>query len=346
MPGGSCLDIHINEIDDNSTFIFQQGGVSLMAKIEKTALKRYTGGNPCCGQVGEWITIYLETDSDITRVGDDILVSNPMGMYKMGDVIPSTENVFNVLQNALTQYIPPIYTPPTVSISIIDGPEPGAYPPGTKFTTSIVSKCEQNDGGILISHKVFLNDQEIASSETDMTIETTAEWTLNDTVTLTAVYEYGEGPVKVDSLGNLVPEGHIIAGTATAEASTGGAEYTVQYTTYIGCDSTEDLTAIPTESEIKALQNTQYDVVKGDHFELPFNAGTNRYIIAVPAEVGEIDEIIYKEAGYQDILNLFTVDEIDLHVSDIDPELTHTYKVYHATWQQPMAVDLTMLITI
>ena len=317
-----------------------------MAKIEKTTLKRYTGGNPCCGQTGEWVTIYLETDSDITRVGDDILVSNPMGMYKMGDVISGKDSVFTVLQNALTQYITPIYDSPTVSINITDGPEPGAYPPGTEFTTTIRSICTQNDGGDLISHKIFMNGEEIASSDTDMMIETSATWTLTDTVTITAVYEFSEGPIKVDSLGNPYPDGHILAGEVTATAETGGAEYTVQYTSWFGCDSVTDLEASPTEDEIKILQNHFFDEAKGNRHELAFNAGTNRYVIAIPSSIGEIESIIYKEAGYQDIKNLFTISDMDIHVSDIDPNLTHPYKVYYAIWQQPMAVDLTLIITI
>ena len=317
-----------------------------MSKIEKTTLKRYTGGNPCCGEVGEWISIYLENSSDITRVGHDILVSNPIGMLEEGTVVSGEDYLFNVIQSALTKYSRAVYVAPTLKVDIIDGPEPGSYPPGTVLSAKVRVTATQNDAGDLILITLFSNGQEIARTDSALTLEADINWALTEKLTLTATYQYADGPLKNDSFGNPDPEGRILAGTITATAEEGGAEYTVQYTSWMGSDSVSDIDAIPTESEIKALANPVYDIVKGDHYDITFPAGNNRFIIAVPAEIGDIESIIYREAGYQEIHNLFTVADMDIHVSDIDPDLTHAYKVYYATWQQPMVADLTIMITI
>ena len=319
-----------------------------MPKIEKTTLKRYTGGNPCCGQTGEWVSIFLETDSDITRIGDDILVSNPIGLYKAGDVIPSTENVFHVLQNALTQYTVPEYVAPTVSVKVVEGPEPGSYPPGTTLNAKLRAEATQNDAGELILLRLIVNGEEIARSDSALVLEADVTWNLSETIEITAAYQYADGPIKNDSFGNPYEEGRILAGEIFATAEEGGAEYRVQTYSYSGYDlvDIEKLNNVPTQDEILALQNVTLDISADDREEFQMEAGYNRFIIAVPtAAKVKVSSIIYREAGFQEILNIFKQETITMRVSnDVDASYTGEYDVYWYTWPQPMVADLTMQI--
>ena len=319
-----------------------------MAKIEKTTLKRYVGGNPCCGIPGEWISVFLETDSDITRIGNDILVSNHVGMLSEGTVISETDNVFNTLQSMLTRHIIPEYVAPTVSVTISEGPEPGSYPPGTKLTATVRVEATQNDAGELILLKLLSNGREIARSDEAMVIETAISWELTEDIKLEASYQYADGPLKQDNFGKDWPEGRILAGEIYASADQDGAQFTLQTFTYIG-SSTASPDAVddePTEEEIKNLENVIQDLKIADNpsYTLTMPLGNNRFIICIPKSVGDISSIIYKEAGYQEILNIMHRDEMKIHTSTVDPEYTEDCIVYHYTWLQPMVADLTLII--
>ena len=319
-----------------------------MAKIEKTTLKRYVGGNPCCGIPGEWISVFLETDSDITRIGNDILVSNPVGMLSEGTVISETDNVFNTLQSMLTRHIVPEYVAPTVSVTISEGPEPGSYPPGTKLTATVRVEATQNDAGELILLKLLSNGREIARSDEAMVIETAISWELTEDIKLEASYQYADGPLKQDNFGKDWPEGRILAGEIYASADQDGAQFTLQTFTYIGSNtaSPDAVDDEPTEEEIKNLENVIQDLKIADNpsYTLTMPLGHNRFIICIPKSVGDISSIIYKEAGYQEILNIMHRDEMKIHTSTVDPEYTEDCIVYHYTWLQPMVADLTLII--
>lgn len=319
-----------------------------MAKIEKTTLKRYVGGNPCCGIPGEWISVFLETDSDITRIGNDILVSNPVGMLSEGTVISETDNVFNTLQSMLTRHIIPEYVAPTVSVTISEGPEPGSYPPGTKLTATVRVEATQNDAGELILLKLLSNGREIARSDEAMVIETAISWELTEDIKLEASYQYADGPLKQDNFGKDWPEGRILAGEIYASADQDGAQFTLQTFTYIGSNtaSPDAVDDEPTEEEIKNLENVIQDLKIADNpsYTLTMPLGHNRFIICIPKSVGDISSIIYKEAGYQEILNIMHRDEMKIHTSTVDPEYTEDCIVYHYTWLQPMVADLTLII--
>ena len=319
-----------------------------MSKIEKTTLKRYVGGNPCCGIPGEWVSVFLETDSDITRIGDDILVSNPVGMLPEGTVVSAKDNVFNVIQNMLTRHIIPEYVAPTVTVTVSEGPEPGSYPPGTKLEATVRVEATQNDAGELILLKLLMNGREVARSDEAMVIETAISWNLTEDVKLEASYQYADGPLKQDNFGQDWPDGRILAGEIYATADEGGAKYTSQTFTYIGSDTVapENVETEPTEDDIRALENVlqDLDVSTDSSFTLTMPLGNNRFIICVPKSVGDVSSIIYKEAGYQELLNIMHKDEVQIHTSTVDPDYTEDCVMYHYTWLQPMVTDLTLII--
>lgn len=320
-----------------------------MSKIEKTTIKRYVGGNPSCGIPGEWVSVFLETDSDITRIGDDILVSNPVGMLPEGTVVSAKDNVFNVIQNMLTRHIIPEYIAPTVAVTVSEGPEPGSYPPGTKLDATIRAEATQNDAGELILLKLLMNGREIARSDEAMVIETSISWNLTEDVKLEASYQYADGPLKQDNFDQDWPDGRILAGEIYAAADEGGTKYTSQTFTYIGSNmvAPENVDVEPTEGDIKALENVlqDLDVSVDSSFTLTMPIGNNRFIICVPKSVGDVSSVIYKEAGYQEILNIVHKDEVKMHVSTVDPNYTEEYVMYHYTWLQPMVTDLTLIIS-
>lgn len=320
-----------------------------MSKIEKTTLKRYVGGNPCCGIPGEWVSVFLETDSDITRVGNDILVSNPVGMLSEGTVVSEKDNVFNVIQNMLTRHIIPEYVQPTVTVSISEGPEPGSYHPGTKLEATVRVEATQNDAGDLILLKLLMNGREIARSDEALVIETAISWNITEDVKLEASYQYADGPLKQDNFGKDWPDGRILAGEIYATADKGGAEYTAQTFTYLGSDAVapDSESAEPTEDEIKALDTVIQDLDPSTNSTITVTMplGDNRFIVCIPKSVGDISSIIYKEAGYQEILNIMHKDEMEIHTSSVDPEYAEPCTVYHYIWLQPMVADLTLIVT-
>lgn len=322
-----------------------------MSKIEKTTLKRYIGGNPCCGIPGEWISVFLETDSDITRIGDDILVSNPVGMLSEGTVVSEKDNVFNVIQSMLTRHVIPEYIAPTVTVTVSEGPEPGSYPPGTKLEATVRVEATQNDAGELILLKLLMNGKEIARSDEAMVIESAISWNLTEEVKLEASYQYADGPLKQDNFGKDWPDGRILAGEIYATADEGGAKYTAQTFTYIGSDivhpeNLDEPPDEPTEDDIKSLETVIQDLNPSvdSSFTLTLPLGNNRFIVCIPKSVGDVSSIIYKEAGYQEILNIMHKDEMKIHTSTVDPNYTEDCIVYHYTWLQPMVADLTLII--
>lgn len=316
-------------------------------KIEKTTLKRYVGGNPCCGQPGEWVNIFLETDSDITRIGDDIKITNPVGMYTYGDVIKNTDNVFNVIHNLVSKHVIPEYIAPTVQVTVVDGPAPGSYPPGTKLHATVRVEATQNDAGELILIKLTMNGREIARTDAALVMETELTWDLNEPVALEASYQYADGPIKNDSFDKPWPDGRILAGEVKATAECGGASYTVEKYVFYGSVPVvfEDIDIAPTEDEIKKLSHKDIDINTSEPMNITLTEGNNRFIFALPKSAGTVTSILYREAGFQELIDIFHQVDMPIHVSDIDPEIVDEYTVYYYTWRQPMIGDLKLIIS-
>jgi hypothetical protein len=273
-------------------------------KAEKDVIGGYVGLN-VFGKINE---TYLP-DYEIPSNTNDLVTSRSwtvkgldVGGWKVGMEVPEGMTLTELLTVLFTSAFPPSYVAPGVIISFqayaeLDGtnqtPVDPPYEIGTPFWCVLTVEFEQNDAGGLGGGHQALLDNELFSelTMTGTTVTASRGLTLFDLSPhfLQARLNYMEGPVKPDSEGELSPDGHIPAGSATSNI------ITLQgvHMWYLGSQELDPANRTLTESLIKSYPKaTPYDTSQ------PFQATClprfNQILIAYPASLPDLSGIYYE----------------------------------------------------
>lgn len=289
---------------------------------------------------GDWDKIHPATSGTITQVGKEIkIVGKDIGSYKVGDVIPATENVATVLIKALSTPIPPSYTAPSEAIAVTSGTAKGVYEVGTAVDATIRATFTQNDAGAITSHKINDGTSDVVTGTTNPAEYKYAATLGEGTVTFTATCAYEQGELKQDSLGSDYPTGRIPAGSKTATLA-----YTGIRKGFYGSDTTSS-DAITTSAGIRALTATSGALKKGSNFKFVIPKGAKKCTIAFDATIGStISKVLYVEGSNTNVVGQFSFTSVS--VEGANGFTAKAYTVGTLAWAQPTAADMTFDVTL
>ncbi len=214
-----------------------------------------------------------------TFTSDIVVYSiNGFGKYSQGQTIPAIgKTTKQVLMDALTQEIPPVYTQPTVTIS--GSPSPGNFEIGSNLNITLSSNFTQNDAGTQTSVSYSKGGSALGSNTDNIASLTSA-------VSYTSTVFFGQGSVKNNNLGTPDPTGQIAAGSKTSSAIT----YTPQAKRYWGYASTNT----PSDANILAVAGGGAELsgsrAKGS-FSITISGGSPYIFYAYPASLGLLTSI-------------------------------------------------------
>ena len=160
--------------------------------------------------------VIIKGDSLSDSMTVELGAGGNLGGYKTGDVINANTPIETVIKKLLAKQIPPTYTAPTVSISNNGGTAQGNYEIGSYITPKIKIVYNKNDGGNLEYINTFRNNTLVMVWEDSPSTYEDGEQQLSNTLIFKAEATYKEGLIKNDNLGELYPDGHIMAGTKTS----------------------------------------------------------------------------------------------------------------------------------
>lgn len=134
--------------------------------------------------------------------------SKSFGKYKNGDTIPATgKTIEQFFDDVLTETIPPNYVNPTATIVATTS----KYEVGEVVDISLSSTFNQNDAGSFTSVQIQRNGVSISTSEIHLDENVTIP-PQSSPLSYRARYDYLQGPVKNNNLGDPDPTGQIPAG--------------------------------------------------------------------------------------------------------------------------------------
>ncbi len=217
------------------------------------------------------ITLQRDTFShDIT-----VYAANGLGKYNQGSVIPAKgKTAAEVLLDAVTQKIPPVYQAPNLTIGA--NPSPGAIEIGSTFAVTFSANFLQNDAGPQTSITFYKNGSSLAANSDNII-------SLTSNVSYTATVNFATGAVKNDNLGTPDPTGQITSGNISAAP----INYIPQSKRYWGyCNS-----VAPSDAEILAALGGGNELATSrakNSFDINISSGVNYIFFAYPVSFGSL----------------------------------------------------------
>lgn len=252
------------------------------------------------GHSGKVYTTDVEVPED-KSIKVELGVSGQLGGFKTGDTIDPSMTVHQILTKLLSKQIPPSYIKPTVSIVNNGGQSSGYVESGTEVTINIKSVFHQNDGGELLSNKIYENSTYVGDTQYSTKV-------LIDDLRheYYSVAEYSEGPIKNDNLGDPYPLGHISAGSVKSSS------YWIQgkRNSYYSVLSTKLPDNIDS-SFIRSSDSSIFNQPSGSSFDILLPVGSMSVIIALPESL-EISQIMYVETNDTGMLANFSKSSVQV----------------------------------
>ena len=253
------------------------------------------------------------------------------GNIKDGDTLPVGMTFTQFVERLLVKQIPPTYTRPTLSVSSNIGLK---FEMGKTINPTIITKYNKNDGGNVLTHKVYKNNSEVYSGTSLR--DYTEEFILNSNVQFKSEVSYAAGAIKNDNLGNPYPQGQIQAGTISNTISINAAR------AYWGFPS--DSPNIPNAEDIRRTNTTGIDLTAGSTIKVVAQPSTRTIIFAYPATLRDCTKIRYEELGDDSNKSVFKQALVQIpDASGLNPV---DYRVYYYTSPIPFGATATFILTV
>lgn len=250
------------------------------------------------GSINEYDEVFLTNTDELAYVNENKEIryvvqrtqeeyevpEGGLGKLNAGDKIPAGTSLENVLKAILCGTTTPKYTAPNIIIHN-DGTGGGTYETGTMISPVISITWNQNDAGDMTHLEILKNGASIddinasfdGSDPSEFSYAPVAEALPDSGLSFNAKVTYGEGPIKTDSFGNPVSEGHIEAGTVMGSNIGFIAR---RKTFWTSNDGSQSITF--TSDAIRAFENSELGIRNGDKV-LTFPKESRYIAFALPA---------------------------------------------------------------
>lgn len=246
-------------------------------------------------------------------IGEDIPVILPegrwWGTYKGGDIISGDLDMLGVIKSAVTAFIPPEYTQPSISIvSQLQLPREV----GETVLVPMVVQYSAGDAGAIIKQVVTKDGVSISEA---VTASITDQTVLKDVPTTYKVdIDYGEGVIKQGSDGEDYPDGHIQEGSVTSQTQIVGT-----YKNFYGISNVNDSTGV---------RGGNYSWFGSNSIVL--NTGTNSNIFWVWVKAGKTITSIFDATINFELLGNFVQSSLSVADAGGTMQLGTLYKMTNA----------------
>lgn len=254
--------------DDTNEVLFFVG---LGPIYDETTGKHYTvtGGSAGSG----WT--FSEVGGGGGAMSEDVTVKGvTVGTFEDGDTITNGTSISDVIKAMLVNRIPPDYRTPTSGLSA----SMSTVEVGTTLNPTLTPTFSQRDAGALSQVQFFRGGNLIQTQGNADPYQDTDGYVIGEeTVQYRADFDYAQGPVLNDNLGDPDPTGQIPAGTRSSTDNVVG-----EYKTFYG-----PVSVVPTTSaEVRALSSTY-----NNSFTLNTGDTEKNFVIAVQ-EGKTLDSVI------------------------------------------------------
>lgn len=266
-----------------------------------------------------------------------------LGSLQNGDTIPAGVTMDELLVMMTQKAIPATYTKPTVSLANNGGLSAGNVEAGTSVTPKLKATFTKNDAGALTSMSIKKGSEvvEVSTSGNATLTHTSDAFVIGDeTVTYTAVAEYGDAPVKTNNLGKESKENWFAGSTVTSSGySIAGKRYLFSGT---------GVGAVPTVTSdfVRGLGKTKLAPSQGYSWNINVDIGQQYIAFAYPATLRDVNQVMYVEANDTGMASSFTKTTINVADARGGNSGTMSYKVYTYAMAVPAAAAMTFKVTI
>lgn len=253
------------------------------------------------------------------------------GNIKEGDILNEGMTFTQLIEKMFVKAIYPTYTKPTLSLSSNIGLK---FEMGKTIKPTISTKYNKNDGGSVLTHKLYKNNNEVYNGVTLQ--DYTEEFVISNNVQFKSEVSYANGAIKNDNLGNPYAEGQIKSGTISSTISLIAARgYWA-----IASDSPN----IPNAEDIRRTAVNGLDLTNGSTIKVVAQPSTRTIIFAYPATLKDCSKIRYEELS--DDTNKSVFKQIMLQVPDASGLNPVDYRVYYYTSPIPFGATATFILTV
>lgn len=277
-----------------------------------------------------------------SRTQEDIKVNGVTGLgIGNNETIPAGKSLDEIVKMLVQKAVPATYTRPTASIANNGGQGAGAVEAGTSITPKLRATFAKNDAGNLTKLEILKGGVSVGSG-TATPYDYTGEAIVigDETITFTAKATYEEGAIKNNNLGQPSPNGHITAGSVNSGNYSITGQRNMFYGTGIGKAPT------PTSDVIRGLANKKLNPTQGYVFNIPIAVGQQYVVIAYPATLRDINQVMYVETNDPGMVGNFKKTTVDVADARGGSNGVKSYKVYMYEMATPAAANMTFKVTI
>lgn len=265
-----------------------------------------------------------------------------LGALQNGDIIPIGIDMDGLLNLITQKAVVPTYYQPSVSIAKNgNGTAPGNYEAGTSIIPNFNATFTKNDAGDLTKLTVMKGAEELGSGTSSPYNYTGETFVLGDeTISYKAVATYKEGPVKNNNLNQPDPTGQVKAGSKNSN----NVNYTGQRNLFYGTGVGE----LPevNSAMVRGLSNKKLNPTKGYVFNVNVEVGQQYVVIAYPASLNDVKEIMYVETNDPGCASNFTKNTVNVADARGGENGLKSYNVYTYFMKVPAAAKMTFKVTI
>ena len=267
----------------------------------------------------------------------NVVIPESIGGVNNGDVFTKGTTIETILKKLFTKASPVNYIAPTsnFSDSLNNMKE---VETGTSLGHTLNYSFTKNDAGDLTSWSVVTGSTTLAQGTNTLTGSplSVASAVVNEGVQkYVFTCNYGDGPIKKDTLGNDSPSGQIKAGSLVKELTVTGKR------AYFGHASTD--TTAPVAGDVRRVRRG-IGAKNGTKITVNVNIGDQLVMFAYPASVQDCTQIKYEEINDINAKSKFT--QISLQVNDASGANPVDYRVYYYIAAVPFAASATFVLTI
>lgn len=272
------------------------------------------------------------------RLQEPIKVNGVSGLgIEDGKEIPAGKSLDEIIRMLVQKAIPATYTAPSVEL-IAEGTAPGDYEVGTILESAFKAEFAQNDSKGLISFKIEGPDGNIAEGASDnLTTSRQTIKILEGLRTFSAIAEYQEAVVKQNNFDEDSLENWFEAGTASSSVAYNGC-----WNTFYDAGAGNLPEVSPTN--VRELKNKKLKATEGFVFDIILNQGSQWAMFAYPANLRDVQQIMYVETNDINMAPNFNKTLID--VPGANGIGSKQYKVYTWSMASPADVNMTFRVTI
>lgn len=265
-----------------------------------------------------------------------------LGALQNGDTIPNGIDIDELLNLITQKAVAPTYYQPSVAIAKNgNGTAPGNYEAGTSIIPNFNATFTKNDAGDLTKLAVLKGAEEMGSGVSSPYNYTGETFVLGDeTISYKAVATYNDGPVKNNNLNQPDATGQIKAGTKNSNNANFTGQRNLFYGTGVG-----ELPEVNSDM-VRGLANKKLNPTKGYTFNVNVEVGQQYVVIAYPATLNDVKEIMYVETNDPGCASNFTKNIVNVADARGGENGLKSYNVYTYFMKVPAAAKMTFKVTI